>query len=407
MKRFLDQPIIPIKSSVYLTLIIIIAPLLNFLSGINIDMYAPSMPSIAQYFSVSIMIIKNTISMTILGMTLGCIIFGTLIDAIGRKRVLLIGTFFYVLASIAATYSHTAFDLMAFRFIQGIMISTITIGCRALIIDNIQGPRYAIAILYTSIAYGSGPIVGPFVGGLIQHNFGWEANFIALAIIAGILFLLLLFFIKESLPQKHSLALRNIFLQYLKVFQHKQFVAGIIICALAQIELMIYPTLGPFIVENVLHRSVLVYGNTAMIVGASYLSGALINRFLLHYTSPKKICYWGCIGLALALVISHIFSAIWTLNLFTFMLPIILLGISVGFIFPNIMAINLQQFPKNAGIAMAAQTVLLTFIVALGLVIINYFDIRGLSNLAIIYTVLVLLQIILFFVVYKKIFSLN
>ena len=400
---FFDKPIIPVKSNTYLTLIIVIAPLLNFLSGINIDMYAPSMPSIAQHFSVSVMAIKNTISITILGMTFGCLIFGALIDAIGRKRILLFGIFFYVVAALAAAFSQTVFELMLFRFIQGMMISTITIGCRALVIDNISGPRYTIAILYTAIAYGLGPIIGPFIGGIIQHNFGWKANFIALSIIGGILLLLLLTFVRESIPKKQSLAIGRVFSQYLTVAKHKQFIAGVIICALAQIELMIYPTLGPFIVENLLHRSVLVYGNTALIVGASYLTGALVNRFLLHYISPKIICYLGCIGLVFALIVASVFSAFLRINLLTLMIPIMLLGISVGFIFPNIMGTNLKQFPHNAGIAMAVQTTLLTFIVALGLVILSYFNIRGLGDLTIIYTVLVLLQLLIFFKVYKKI----
>ncbi len=47
MKRYLEQPILNIKDDAYLTLLIVIAPLLNFLPGLNIDMYAPSMPAIA------------------------------------------------------------------------------------------------------------------------------------------------------------------------------------------------------------------------------------------------------------------------------------------------------------------------------------------------------------------------
>ncbi len=402
MSQVIDKPIIQVKPSVYLTLLVIIAPLLNFLSGINIDMYAPSMPSIAQYFSVSAMLTKDTVSITILGMAVGCIVFGALIDSIGRKSILLLGIFCYMIASFSAPWAHTITALMIVRFIQGVMISTVTIGCRALVIDNITGKRYAIAILYTAIAYGLGPIVGPFIGGIIQHFFGWKANFIALGIIGGFLLILLLLFIKESLPKRQSLKLNAIIKNYGRVLKHKPFIAGVLICALAQIELMLYPTLGPFIVENVLHYNVLAYGNTALIVGAGYLTGALINRFLLHYLNPKQICYFGYVGFVLALILSYIFVMSFSFNLVTIMIPIILICISVGFIFPTIMGANLRKFPHNAGIAMATQTTLLAFVAALGIFIINYFHISQLINLAVIYTVLIFLQLIIFFFIYRR-----
>ncbi len=383
-------------------LLVVIAPLLNFLSGISIDLYAPSMPSIAKYFTASVMATKNTISSTILGMTFGCLIFGVLIDTIGRKRVLLTGIFFYIISSFIAIWSQNIFQLMLIRFIQGVMISTVTIGCRALIIDSISGRRYNIAILYTSIAYGAGPVIGPFIGGIIQNNFGWKANFILLAIIGIILFLLLLLFIKESIPERQPLILRNIVFKYFNVIKHKRFIIGILICSLVQTELMIYPTLGPFIIENILHHSVLVYGNTALLVGSSYLCGALINRFLLHYIKPKQICYYGFAGLVLALLLAYIFTLFLKLNLVTLIIPIILLNISAGFIFPTIMGVNLKQFPKSAGIAMATQTALLALIVALVLFVISHVPINNLISLSIIYTVLVLLQIILFFSSYKE-----
>ena len=107
MKKYLDQPIIPIKDNTYLTLIMILAPLLNFLSGINIDMYAPSMPSIARYYSISTAIAKNTISITVLGVSIGCLLFGALLDSIGRKRSIILGLFLYTLASFMAALSHS------------------------------------------------------------------------------------------------------------------------------------------------------------------------------------------------------------------------------------------------------------------------------------------------------------
>jgi len=62
MKKYLEQPVIAINNKTYLSLIVLLSPLLNFLSGINIDIYSPSMPSIATYFDVSVIATKNMIT---------------------------------------------------------------------------------------------------------------------------------------------------------------------------------------------------------------------------------------------------------------------------------------------------------------------------------------------------------
>jgi len=80
MKKYLNYPIVNLKSETYLTLIVLLAPLLYFLSGINVDIYSPSMPTIASYFHASIVATKNTISITVLGWAIGGLTFGILID---------------------------------------------------------------------------------------------------------------------------------------------------------------------------------------------------------------------------------------------------------------------------------------------------------------------------------------
>jgi len=99
MKNYLNHAVIKLRKETYLSLLIWLAPLLNFLPGLNIDMYAPSMPAIARHFAVSAMAVKNTMTVEVLGMAVGGIIFGTLIDVIGRKRILILGLFVYTIIS--------------------------------------------------------------------------------------------------------------------------------------------------------------------------------------------------------------------------------------------------------------------------------------------------------------------
>lgn len=403
MKRLLTQSLVQVDQRIYLTVLIIIAPLLNFLSGISIDLYAPSLPSIADYYQVSVMLVKNTITATMLGFAVGCIIFGALIDIIGRRRVILFGLSVFVLASMAALLCHTIEQLMVVRFVQGMVISTVSIGSRALVVDNFQGKRFAVAILYTSVAYGSGPVIAPFIGGLLQYHFGWKANFVAYTLFGLTLLALFFALVSESLEKPQPFSLQHTLQQYKKILSHLPFIAGVIIMGGVLIEQMIYPTLAPFIVENVLHHSAIAYGNTALLAGCSYLAGTLTNRLVVHRMSQKHLTYCGFVLLFMGVVVQY-GCALWLpLNLITLVVPIMLIGYSLGFIFPNVLGACLKLFPSNVGVASAVQSCALMLIGAMGVFTISHFSIVTLMALAPLYSCVAVVQLLVFMLIFRKI----
>lgn len=401
MKRFLADPIYHASDSGYIRILILIAPLINFLPGVNIDLYAPSLPSITNYFATSITLAKNTISAAMFGAATGSLLFGILIDTLGRKKSLLLGLFFYTIASLLAPLSPSIVWLSVIRFIQGVMISSISIGCRVLVVDQVPHAKYHVAILYTSIAYGLGPVLGPFIGGLIQQYVGWQANFYLLASLGFIFGCLILIFIKEVLSNEQSMKVHAALQGYIKVIKHKEFIAGTIIVGLLQTELLLYPTLGPFIIEDVLKKDVLVYGNTALLVGGSYLLGSLKNRMLLPKLRVCTLCYFGFIGLTLGFLLIFLFTLFLTLSIWTLVIPFLVIGASCGFIFANIMGINLKEFPHNAGVAMSSFVMLSMLISSLSIFIISHVHIESLAPITFIYFIVISVQIIIFFRIYR------
>ena len=117
------------------------------------------------------------------------------------------------------------------------------------------------------------------------------------------------------------------------------------------LEQITYPTVGPFLVERVMHHTPIAYGNTALLVGCSYLFGTLVNRFLIHQLSQQKLTYLGFTLLTLGVLIQFGFALSLPLNLLTLIFPIMVIGFSIGFIFPNVLGACLKLFPNNVGIA--------------------------------------------------------
>jgi len=71
------------------------------------------MPTIAEYFNASIATTKNTISIMLLGLTIGAFVFGILIDSVGRKKVLVYCLFLYTLISLIAPFCRAIDQLVS------------------------------------------------------------------------------------------------------------------------------------------------------------------------------------------------------------------------------------------------------------------------------------------------------
>lgn len=402
MKNFMRKPIIDLKGDKYLMWVIIVAPLLNFLAGISIDLYAPSLPSIATYFNTSVHSAKNTITFTMLGFAFGCIIFGTLMDILGRRIVITLGLFIFILSSLYALFCTTITELMIVRFVQGMMVSSVSIGSRTLIIDNFSGKRFAIAILYTSVAYGSGPVIAPFIGGILQHFFNWKANFIAYAVFGLVLFALFSLLIKETLNKTHNFSFSHMSLRYLEVLKNKHFVLGVLILGGALTQQMIFPTLGPFVIETLLHKSSMTYGYCALLVGGCYLSGTLTSRLLISKLALKNIISIGYGFLFIGLLIQLAFAFLFMMNLFTLIFPIGVICFGLGFIFSNTLGACLKIFSHNAGVASAVQAGLLMITGSLGVYIISHFNVTTILNFLYCYGVVALFQLVIFLYLSKS-----
>ncbi len=391
MKNTLTQALIPIEPIRYIKILIVIAPLLNFLSGINFDLHAPSLPAIANYFDAPMSAAKNTITVSMFGFGLGSLVFGLLLDIYGRRGVILFGLCIYTIVSFLALACSSIEQLLLVRFLQGFSVSSLSIGCRTIIIDSFQDHQFKVALLYTSLAFGIGPIIAPFVGGILQVHFGWQANFIAYGLVSFSLLIMFYLYVNESQPTNHKSSVVELLRYYVQLLRHRMFVPGVLIGGLSQMQTLTYTTVGAFLIENVLHHSAITYGNSALLISCGYLSGTLCNRLLIKHWPIERLIHVGFLLLFASMLLQIVFALSAPMNLFTIILPITLIGFSNGFIFINVLACCLQ-LASSAGITTALFTAVVMLIGAIGTTVISYVSATNLWTLAIIYSTTILLQ---------------
>lgn len=385
----------------YLFAILLISQALNFLSGIAFSLYAPSLPAITNLFHTTTTATKNTMTATMVGFAFGSIIFGVLMDYYGRKKSLVPAMLLFIACSLYAPYVASIQALMLVRLLQGIFISAAAIGSRALVVDYFSGKNFVIAILYTTVAYGLGLVLGPFFGGYLQSYFSWQGNFYAYAMVGLFITIYLLLFINESLVQQEPQQGWNVFKFYYSIVTHKTFLAGSAILGIVMIQQLIYPTVGVFLMQYKLGYTPLLYGYTALAVGLSYLAGTLSNRYLLKYFTVKDLIDIGLKLVALSVLAQIILACSTEMNVWTLLLPIVAINFGLGFMFGNILGLCLQLFPKNAGMNMAVQSCFLMLASSLGIFIISYLTVSSLFILAMIFLMTLIIQGILYYSIFR------
>jgi EmrB/QacA subfamily drug resistance transporter len=133
------------------------------------------------------------------------LIWGSLADRVGRRRLLLIGIVIFIASSAWAGYSDSASSLILSRIVQGFGGAMVLPTTLSLVNANFQGRERGIAFAVWGSTIGGMVAVGPVLGGWLATDFTWRWAFLInlpLGVIIGIGLLLFVAESKSSAPRR-------------------------------------------------------------------------------------------------------------------------------------------------------------------------------------------------------------
>ena len=126
------------------------------------------------------------------------LVWGSVADRIGRKRLLSIGIVIFILSSVWAGLTDSASALIIARIIQGIGGAMVLPTTLSLVNANFQGKERGIAFAVWGATIGGMVAVGPVLGGWLATDFDWRWAFM-INLPLGVLILIgLSIFVPES-----------------------------------------------------------------------------------------------------------------------------------------------------------------------------------------------------------------
>ncbi|MDD5295832.1 MAG: multidrug effflux MFS transporter [Rhodocyclaceae bacterium] len=343
-----------------LRLLAVLLAALTAIGPFSIDTYLPAFPAIGAGLAASPLEVQQTLTAYMLPFTLMTLWHGPLSDALGRRRVILVGMVVFGLASLWCMAATSIQMLWLGRALQGMSSGAGIVVGRAVIRDLLHGADAQRLMAHVAVMFALAPAVAPVLGGWIYTWFGWRAVFGFLALLALLLTLLCWRYLPETLPldRRHGLHPALLGRSYLRVFGSGAFLLLSLAVGFNFGGFFVYVLSAPVFLIRHLGLSAhefawLFVPAVAGMMGGSFLSGHLAGKLSTGRTLGLG---YGLMAVAAAanLAVSQWLAP----GLPQSVLPIALYNLGMALTMPSLTLLALDLFPAQRGMASSCQSFL-------------------------------------------------
>ena len=307
---------------------------LTVMSGATI---APGLPGLVEHFADypdANYLSRFILTAPGLAIAISASLAGWVADKLGRRVLLQIGLFLYIVSGSAGLWLDDLILLLISRFVLGIAVGMIMVCSMALLTDHFQGPERDRAMGAQSSAMAIGAVVFISAGSILA-DISWRAPF-GVYLAPLVLFPLIYWFVSKPPPAIEGKAADE---------GHFPIAHAALIFALGFISMLIFyfiPTQLPFLALELDARNMKVAG-FAVVLSQVFagLASAYYQRLKARFNKTQILLIsFGCLSIGyigLSMAESLIGIYLW--------MPII--GIGLGFNLPNLTISLMSKIPST------------------------------------------------------------
>jgi len=335
--------------------IILILGALSTVSPFSVDMYLPAFPQIARDLGTTPAEISLSVSGYFIGLALGQLFYGPLLDRFGRKPPLYAGLSLFVVASLGCMAVRSPGLFVAFRLLQAIGGCAAQVGAVTMVRDFFPVEESAKILSLLMLVLSVSPLAAPTAGSLVATTIGWPWIF---AILAAFVLLVMLL-IRLVLPQGQrpdrdvSLKPRPILRGFMNVLINPQFFTYALAGAFSFAGLFVYVTGSPIIFIDTFHVDPRTFGLIFAALACSFIGGSQLNIWLSRRINGSKIFRTAVIGQTIIVSAMLLGAALGWYGLAANIVLLMLYLPFCGVAYPNAAATALAPFSRNIGSAAA------------------------------------------------------
>ncbi|MFV0819772.1 multidrug effflux MFS transporter [Legionella micdadei] len=329
--------------------------ILSTFSLITFDLYQPALPAITVYFNTSQALGQLTLSLFFLVFGLSQLIWGPLIDHFGRRRTLKLSLFIFLFSTIGCIFSRNIEMLIIARIFQGFAVCCANVVAFSSSRDQDDSTERARVISHISMIVSVSPIFAPLIGSVIFTQYGWQATFILMAILAVFLLISAKYTLRES-PHwqcsEGSFLFRTSLASYKKILSHRRLWIGIFIITASYSCVMIVIVSAAYLIIDNLNYLPFIFSISFGINGSMLILGNYIGIKLREKKSLPWNIHAGSLlmilGAFMMLILFHIFG----LSLIT-LAPVLIICLGISITNPPTFSLALSNYHQEAATATA------------------------------------------------------
>jgi DHA1 family bicyclomycin/chloramphenicol resistance-like MFS transporter len=310
----------------------------------------PALPATARALGMSIGTSQLTITLYLIGLAIGQLLYGPVSDRFGRRPVLLTGLSLFTAASVVTAVAPTAAILIGARIMQSLGGCAGLVLGRAAVRDGASAEKAAGQLALLTLVMAMVPAIAPAIGGYLTAYIHWRASYVLLALFGATTLAACALMMPETLAEPSS-ARRSMVMVYVRLLRSPRFLGYAVGGACSTTAFYGFMSASPFIFEQQLHQPtqrvglyylVLMLGVAGGSLGANRVAGRVPVRAALRIAN--LLCILGAALFALADVAG-------VLSVATVVAPVCLFMVGAGMASPFALAGSVSVNPQAIGAA--------------------------------------------------------